>query len=109
RDRDSLLHGRGPQPPPRRGERLMYPFAILRPAGVEEAVAMLRADPEAQLLAGGQSLLPMFKHRLTRASALIDLGRLAGLRHIVSRDGAIVIGAMARHAEVAASEVVRSA
>ena len=87
----------------------MYPFAILKPGSVEEAVKMLRADPEAQLLAGGQSLLPILKHRLTRASALIDLGRVASLRHIVSRDGAIVIGAMARHSEVASADVVQKA
>ena len=87
----------------------MYPFAIHKPDSVEEAVALRRADQDAQPLAGGQSLLPILKHRLTRVSALIDLGGIASLRHIGERDGAIVIGAMVRHAQVADSEVVRKA
>lgn len=87
----------------------MYPQSHLRAATVAEAVAALRADEDAKLLAGGQTLIPTLKQRLAAPSKLIDLSAAAELRGIRRDDEAIVVGAMTRHAEVAASEIVATA
>ncbi len=63
---------------------------------------------EAKLLAGGHSLLPMMKLRLVAPTALIDLGRVLELAGISADGDELVIGAMTRHADLAASELVRS-
>ena len=55
-------------------------FAYQRPASVDEALRAIAADPEAKLLAGGHSLLPLMKLRLARAEKLVDIGRLQELR-----------------------------
>jgi carbon-monoxide dehydrogenase medium subunit len=84
-------------------------FTYHRPSSVEEAVALLGELDDARPLAGGHSLLPAMKIRLSTPAALVDLGRIPGLGAI-ERDGdALRIGALATHAEVAASELVRDA
>jgi aerobic carbon-monoxide dehydrogenase medium subunit len=86
----------------------MYAFTYHRPTSLAEAAAQLAAD-DAKALAGGQTLLPTMKQRLASPSALVDLGRIAELSG-VSREGArIVVGAMTRHADVAASPAVQQA
>ena len=55
---------------------------------------------DAKPLAGGQSLIPLMKMRLSRPSALIDLNFISGLNSIGKKDGHLSIGALARHAEV---------
>ncbi|MFL6163784.1 MAG: FAD binding domain-containing protein [Jatrophihabitantaceae bacterium] len=77
------------------------PFGYARPASVEEAVTLLNHHaPDARALAGGQSLVPLLNRRLVRPSMLVDLCRVAGLRHL-SRDGnTLRVGALTRHAEV---------
>ena len=57
-------------------------FDYRRPARVAEAVAWLREDPEAKLLAGGQSLLAAMKLRLSEPSMLVDLQDLPELNGI---------------------------
>ncbi|MBI2202033.1 MAG: FAD binding domain-containing protein, partial [Armatimonadetes bacterium] len=57
-------------------------FEYHRPASVSEALQLLRSLPDAKLLAGGHSLLPMMKLRLTSPAHLIDLGRIKDLRYI---------------------------
>lgn len=86
----------------------MYSFEYVRPASLSDASKLLLEDEGALLLAGGMSLLPMMKHRLVSASSLIDLGRLEGLAGISMNGRMLRIGAMTRHAEVAASDMVRS-
>ncbi len=83
-------------------------FDYLRPASLDEAVAMLASQgEEAKLLAGGHSLLPMMKLRLARPAALVDLGGLRdGLSYVRSEGGAVAIGALTRHHDVAVSDVV---
>ena len=58
----------------------MFPnqFDYHRPASVDEAVALLSADPDAKLLAGGHSLVPAMKLRLASPSALVDLAAWRG-------------------------------
>lgn len=81
----------------------MYPFDYQRPTTLSEALEILRTDVEPRLLAGGQTLLPAMKHRLTAHSTLIDLQAITALRGITVQDTTITIAAMTRHAEVAAS------
>ncbi len=87
----------------------MYSFDYRRPHSVDEADLALKAMPGAKLLAGGQTLLPTLKQRLNQPEALIDLGAIAGLKSISRRDGALVIGAMATHYDVANSTDVKDA
>jgi carbon-monoxide dehydrogenase medium subunit len=75
---------------------------------VEEAIELLeRHGPEARLLAGGHSLIPMMKLRLAFPETLIDIHELDGeLRYIREEDGVLEIGALARHQDVLDSEVI---
>ena len=85
----------------------MTPFAFHRPASQASAVQLRSAQPEASYLAGGQSLLPAMKLGLAAPSDLIDLSLLPGANGIALEGGSLRIGAMAAHAAVAASAVVR--
>lgn len=87
----------------------MYAFAYARPGSLDEVRDLLANDVEPRLLAGGQTLLPAMKHRLTAHSTLIDLQGIEELKGIERRGADLVIGAMARHAEVALSPQVRAA
>lgn len=87
----------------------MYEFAYHKPSSVADAVKLLSADPEARPVAGGHTLLPALKHRLARPTALVDLSGIAELRGIRREGDKVVIGALARHAEVAGSDVVKGA
>jgi len=59
-----------------------------------------RADGDAKVLAGGQSLIPLLNFRLARPSLLVDLNRIPGLSSVAERDGGVAIGAMTRDAVV---------
>jgi carbon-monoxide dehydrogenase medium subunit len=76
---------------------------------VEEAIELLqRHGPEARLLAGGHSLIPMMKLRLAFPEVLIDIHELDGdLRFVREDDGTLVVGALARHKDLLESPVVR--
>jgi carbon-monoxide dehydrogenase medium subunit len=74
---------------------------------VEDAVELLSdGGSDTKLLAGGQSLIPALKLRIARPTKLIDLGRLGDLAYV--RDGGthIAIGALTRHAAVAADPLL---
>lgn len=87
----------------------MYDFDYHKPASLDAAAAMVSGRDDYKLLAGGMSLIPALKMRLARYSGLVDLGALDGLKGIRRQGGAIAIGAMTPHAEVAASpEVARA-
>jgi carbon-monoxide dehydrogenase medium subunit len=87
----------------------MRSFEYLRPGTLAEAGKALAASSEAKLLAGGMTLVSAMKMRLTSPSAIVDLGGLADLRGIEAGKGEVAVGAMARHAEVAASADVKRA
>ena len=87
----------------------MYAFQYHRPQSVADAAKLLAGNSEAKLLAGGHTLLPTMKQRLAAPKAIVDLARVAELRGINKSGNALVIGAMTTHAEVASSDVVRSA
>jgi len=86
----------------------VYDFEYHRPDNLEEASRLLDTGG-AKLLAGGMSLLPTIKLRLARYGALVDLGRIGGLQGIRREGDSLVVGAMTRHAAVAASSDVRAA
>jgi len=85
------------------------PFEYVRPGTLEEALRLLAEQSgEAKLIAGGQSLVPMMNFRLARPELLIDINSLAALDYH-RRDGDVLaIGALARHATLSASALVRS-
>jgi carbon-monoxide dehydrogenase medium subunit len=73
----------------------VYPsqFEYIKPSSVQEAVSLLASNPDAKLLAGGHSLIPAMKLRLSAPSALVDLGGVSGLNTISVGNGA-TIGAL---------------
>lgn len=87
----------------------MSDFRYRRPKSLDEALRMLADEPEAKVLAGGQSLLPAMKQRLARPSMLVDLQELSELRGIEVDDRHVRVGAFTRHAEVASSARIADA
>lgn len=81
-------------------------FEYFRPKSVSEAAKLLYKAKNANILAGGHSLLPMMKLRMAAPSALVDLAGIAALRGIKKTGGNIVIGAMTTQYEVLASALV---
>jgi carbon-monoxide dehydrogenase medium subunit len=84
------------------------PFRYARPSTLGDAIALLAETPgEGKLLAGGQSLVPMLNMRLVRPAVLVDVNRLPELTGITPTPaGGLRIGALTRHAELAASPAV---
>jgi carbon-monoxide dehydrogenase medium subunit len=82
-------------------------FEYERASSVQHALDLLaRWGPEARVVAGGHSLIPMMKLRLARPEALIDINDLDELAYIRLADGELSIGALTRHADLLASPVV---
>ena len=87
----------------------MYEFNYHKASSVADAAAKLAAAADAKLMAGGQTLIAALKLRLASPSDVIDLRGVAELRGIRKDGGAISIGALTTHAEVAASKDVLQA
>ncbi len=87
----------------------MWPgkFDYQRASSVEEALQLLTSNEDSKLLAGGHSLLPAMKLRLSEPPMLIDIGHISGLKSISNSGGTIKIGALTTHAEIAASADVQ--
>ena len=81
-------------------------FEYRRAGSVAEAVELLGSDSDAKLLAGGHSLIPLLRLRFARPSLLVDIGRLDDLRYVREENGAIAIGALTRHRDLASSSVL---
>jgi aerobic carbon-monoxide dehydrogenase medium subunit len=89
----------------------MYPaqFEYHTPGTIKEALELLaRYKDDAKLIAGGHSLLPAMKLRLTQPKHLVDLRKLQGLSGIKEDGATLVIGAMTTHYAVESSPVVKS-
>ncbi|MGY1805223.1 FAD binding domain-containing protein [Blastococcus sp. SYSU D00922] len=83
------------------------PFEYVRATSVENALELLdRHGPEARVIAGGHSLLPMMKLRLARPEWVIDINDVAELDHVTEDAGVLRIGALTRHATLLSSELV---
>ena len=84
-------------------------FDYHRADTLDEALSLLATHgDDAKVLAGGQSLIPMMKLRFAYPGHLIDINRMPGLDGIEERDGALRIGALVRHNQLAASDVVKA-
>jgi len=89
----------------------MYPapFNYHRAESLDDALRVLdRSGGDAIILAGGQSLIPMMKLRMGEFPQLVDIGRLKDLSYIDQRGDALHIGALARHAQIAASDAAEN-
>lgn len=84
------------------------PFEYERVEFVDHAIQLLSDDPEAKLLAGGHSLLPLMRLRLARPSRLIDISRIRDLSYVRQDGDRIAIGALTRHHDVATSELLQA-
>lgn len=86
------------------------PLGYSRPESVSGALAALASlGPEAKVLAGGQSLLPLLSMRLAAPAHLVDINRLTGLGYVRCGGGEVRVGALARHASVLRDEAARAA
>ncbi len=82
-------------------------FSYVRPKSLGSALELLAEHgDEARILAGGQSLMPTLNMRLSEPRLLVDINRIDALKGISFEDGAVRIGALARHAELLASPIV---
>jgi len=87
----------------------MHAFEYHRPSSTKDAISLAGKKDEGRYLAGGQSLVQAMKLRLSSPSDLIDLGTIKELAGIKASGSAVEIGAMTRHADVAASPEVQKA
>jgi carbon-monoxide dehydrogenase medium subunit len=81
-------------------------FDYAAPKTLKEAVALLGKNPEAKVLAGGHSLIPMMKFRLASPALLVDINRLDGLAYIREEAGWLKIGAMTRESDLDHSDLI---
>jgi carbon-monoxide dehydrogenase medium subunit len=86
----------------------MYPakFDYYRAGSVQEAISLLQKYEDAKVLAGGHSLIPAMKLRLSQPAVLVDIGRIAELKGISLHNGQIRMGALTPHTTLAASEIL---
>jgi hypothetical protein len=87
----------------------MYEFKYHRPATVRQAANLLIKNEDAKVIAGGHTLVPVMKQRLASPPHLVDLSHIEGLDGIEMKGRSLVIGATAKHADVANSAVVGEA
>ncbi len=83
------------------------PFDYEVAESVDNAIELLGSREEAKVLAGGHSLLPLLRLRLTRPSLLVDVGRLSDLSYVRDTGDSIAIGALTRHHDVATSPLLQ--
>ena len=83
-------------------------FEYLTPSKISDAIAMLQKHgEEAKILAGGHSLIPAMRLRLSEPGYLIDISGIEGLDYILEESGQLRIGAMTREASLEESQIVR--
>jgi len=84
-------------------------FEYFSPRTLDEAVSLLqKLGPEAKILSGGQSLIPMMKLRLVSPPYIIDINHIPGLNYISELNGSLRIGALARESDLEVSPAVTS-
>lgn len=85
----------------------MYETTYIRAGNLAQAQQLIQDNPEATLLAGGQTLVLTLRQRLARPSHLIDIAHLSELQGIAAEGNQLLIGAGTRHADVAANIEIR--
>lgn len=83
-------------------------FDYKRATTVSEAITLMQANPNAKLLAGGHSLIPAMKLRLSNPAMLIDIAKISDLNFIKDRGKYIAIGAMTTHGTIASHKTITS-
>jgi len=84
-------------------------FDYVVPRTLPEAVAeLVKHGQEAKVLAGGHSLIPLMKLRLSTPSFLVDIGRIGNLSYIREEDGHIAIGALTTHHDIEFSDLLKN-
>lgn len=83
------------------------PFQYAAPASISDAIALLQSNPEAKILSGGQSLIPLMKFRLAQPPLVVDINNIGGLDYIREEDGWLKIGALVRESDLEDSALVR--
>ena len=85
-------------------------FDYFAPTTLDEALELLaQHGPDAKVLAGGQSLMPMMNLRLVRPAVVVDINRIGSLSSISASNGAITVGALTRQRDLERSDAIRSA
>ena len=84
-------------------------FEYLRPESVDAALAMLARHPDAAVLAGGQSLVPMLGMRLASPSHLVDISRISELAGVAAGKGGLRLGTLVRHGVLETAPAVAEA
>lgn len=83
-------------------------FDYVRANSVEQAIQLLQeSDGEGKLIAGGHSLLPLMKFRLTEPGTLIDISQISTLKGVRKAGDRIVVGAMTTHREAATNPMIK--
>lgn len=83
-------------------------FEYKRAATLDEAISLIQAsNGDGKFLAGGHSLIPLMKLRLSEPGVLVDISRIPQLQGITEKDGKIQVGAATTHADVVNSELIR--
>lgn len=85
----------------------MRAFEYHKATSIADAVAILSASEGARPLAGGMTLLPTMKQRLSTPDTIVDLAGIPDMKGISLEGDTLVIGALARHVDVASSVLVR--
>lgn len=82
-------------------------FSYAAPTSLSEALDILASEDDARVIAGGQSLVPMMNMRLAQPEWLVDINGLAELSGVRQNGDMLVVGALTRHADLAADRLVR--
>jgi carbon-monoxide dehydrogenase medium subunit len=82
-------------------------FDYARPNTIDEALNLLAQSEDAKILAGGHSLIPAMKLRLTQPPLLIDIGRIKDLAYVREENGQIRIGATTTHYQIESSDLLK--
>src|SRR5437773_4691124 len=82
-------------------------FDYARANSLEEALTLLAQDEDAKILAGGHSLIPAMKLRLTQPPLLVDIGRIKDLSYVREENGQLRIGAATTHYQIESSDLLK--
>jgi len=83
-------------------------FEYARPGSVDEAQSLLnKYGADAKVIAGGQSLIPLMRLRLSQPTALVDIQRIPGLNQVRRDNGTVEIGALVRHVDIQRNATLR--
>ncbi|WP_462421541.1 FAD binding domain-containing protein [Salinicoccus sp. Marseille-QA3877] len=82
-------------------------FKYVRAESVKEAISLLQeSDGEGKVLAGGHSLVPLMKFRITTPGTLVDITRIPDLKNVKVEDGRLIVGALKTHFEISNDETI---